>query len=53
MCKKISLKEKTVIKFVLISTHNLKQIQERLEDVNVNLHTFSRVVDKQEKLISV
>ncbi|CAF3385119.1 unnamed protein product [Rotaria sp. Silwood1] len=32
-------------------SHNVQQIQDRLEAVNEHLDTFGRVVDKQEKLI--
>ncbi|CAF0907345.1 unnamed protein product [Rotaria sordida] len=32
-------------------SHNVQQIQDRLEAVNENLDTFGEVVDKQEKLI--
>jgi len=39
--------------FLFISSHNVERIKDRLEAVNLNLDTFGRVVDKQEKLIHV
>ena len=42
-----------MILIFFIRAHNVQRITERLENVNENLHTFGRIVDKQEKLLHV